>query len=76
MLIMLSGSQLPLSFNFGCPAVVKSGEKMSEVKLTRIKQYLGEVHVKVECDFVYYNLKDDAEKIKTAFEETMAKFAI
>ena len=49
---------------------------MSEVKLTRIKQDHEEVHVKVECDFVYYNLIDDDETIITAFEETMARFAI
>jgi len=49
---------------------------MAEVKLTRIKQDHEEVHVKVECDFVYYNLKDDAEKIKAAFEEVMMRFAI
>lgn len=49
---------------------------MAEVKLTRIKQDLGEVHVKVECDFVYYNLRDDAEKIEDAFKEVMMRFAI
>ena len=49
---------------------------MAEVKITRIKQDHEEVHVKVECDFVYYNLIDDAETIEDAFNEVMMRFAI
>ena len=49
---------------------------MAEINITRIKQDHEEVHVKVECDFWYYNLKDDAEKIKDAFKEVMMRFAI
>lgn len=49
---------------------------MAEIKLTIIKRDHEEVRVKVECDFWYFNLKDDDEKIKAAFEETMMRFAI
>lgn len=49
---------------------------MAEVKVEVIKDDYGEVHVKIECDFVYYKPKDDIFSIKAAFEETMMRFAI
>ncbi len=49
---------------------------MAEVTIERIKDDMGEVHIKVTADFVYWKEKDDIFRIREAFEETMARFAI
>ena len=49
---------------------------MAELTIERIKDDMGEVHIKVTADFVYWKEKDDIFRIREAFEETMARFAI
>ena len=49
---------------------------MAGIGIERIKDDMGEVHVRITADFVYSKEKDDIFVIKQAFEKLMMKYAI
>lgn len=49
---------------------------MAEITVKRIKDDLGEVHIQITADFVYWKEKDDIFTIERAFHDLMMKYAI